>query len=261
MDTPEDEHDTSLSVSRNSPESTNSVSYEQSEIDRTIKASLLKIDGETPNAQLSTTFLQTYEILNRALWAGKLPANVMFVVNCRRGVAGHYVPDRWSSSDGQTAHEIAFDGNRLRQNDGLHFLGVFAHECTHLWQYIYGTPGKYGYHNKEFAVEARRVGLETIDLSGDGGKDTGVRVSAKIIERGALDQLYQRMVAAGFEVTWAQALLNTSSIDPQQESLRKKKRASKTRYSCVTCSLNAWAKPNVKLICGSCATKMKEELS
>ena len=34
--------------------------------------------------------------------------------------------------------------------------------------------------------------------------------------------------------------------------VRKTKSASKTRYSCPTCGLNAWAKPDVSLICGDC---------
>lgn len=33
---------------------------------------------------------------------------------------------------------------------------------------------------------------------------------------------------------------------------RKAKSASKTRYTCPSCELNAWAKPDVRLICGEC---------
>jgi hypothetical protein len=40
---------------------------------------------------------------------------------------------------------------------------------------------------------------------------------------------------------------------------RKKKAASKTKYTCPTCDLNAWAKPNVLLICGTFDTPLEAE--
>jgi hypothetical protein len=33
---------------------------------------------------------------------------------------------------------------------------------------------------------------------------------------------------------------------------RKKKAASKTKYTCEACGTNAWAKPDTALICGTC---------
>src|SRR5436305_1416322 len=37
---------------------------------------------------------------------------------------------------------------------------------------------------------------------------------------------------------------------------KKKKAASKTRYTCPDCQANAWAKPEVHLICGECEQRM-----
>lgn len=34
------------------------------------------------------------------------------------------------------------------------------------------------------------------------------------------------------------------------------KSASKTRYTCPSCELNAWAKPGVRLMCGECDEPM-----
>jgi transcription elongation factor Elf1 len=44
------------------------------------------------------------------------------------------------------------------------------------------------------------------------------------------------------------------------EKTRKKKAASKTRYSCPECGTNAWAKPAVHLVCGECDERMEEEI-
>lgn len=43
------------------------------------------------------------------------------------------------------------------------------------------------------------------------------------------------------------------------EKTRKKKAASKTRYTCPQCHANAWAKPQTKLICGECHERMLAE--
>ncbi len=40
--------------------------------------------------------------------------------------------------------------------------------------------------------------------------------------------------------------------DADARKSRKAKSASKTHYTCPSCELNAWAKPDVRLICGEC---------
>jgi hypothetical protein len=43
------------------------------------------------------------------------------------------------------------------------------------------------------------------------------------------------------------------------EKTRGKKAASKTRYACPECLTNAWAKPEVHLVCGACDARMEAE--
>jgi transcription elongation factor Elf1 len=43
------------------------------------------------------------------------------------------------------------------------------------------------------------------------------------------------------------------------EKARRKKAASKTRYTCPDCQMNAWAKPGVHLVCGDCGERMAAE--
>jgi len=40
---------------------------------------------------------------------------------------------------------------------------------------------------------------------------------------------------------------------------RKKKAASKTKFSCSTCGQNSWAKPDAQLICRNCDEPMEPE--
>jgi hypothetical protein len=43
------------------------------------------------------------------------------------------------------------------------------------------------------------------------------------------------------------------------EDARKKKAASKTKYTCGGCGLNAWAKLGVRLVCGTCDQELQAE--
>jgi hypothetical protein len=43
------------------------------------------------------------------------------------------------------------------------------------------------------------------------------------------------------------------------EAARRRKAASKTKYTCPACELNAWAKPGVNLVCGDCGETMEPE--
>jgi hypothetical protein len=49
------------------------------------------------------------------------------------------------------------------------------------------------------------------------------------------------------------------SDQPEETEARKKKAASKTKYTCPLCSTNAWAKPNIRLICGECQETMEPQ--
>jgi hypothetical protein len=40
---------------------------------------------------------------------------------------------------------------------------------------------------------------------------------------------------------------------------RKKKSASQTRYTCHGCGVTAWAKPDVRLVCGDCDEKLEAD--
>jgi rubrerythrin len=45
----------------------------------------------------------------------------------------------------------------------------------------------------------------------------------------------------------------------EDDVVRKKKAASKTKYTCRGCGLNAWAKPAAPLVCGACQEPMQAE--
>ncbi len=106
----------------------------------------------------------------------------------------------------------------------------------------------------------KRVGLIPSNTGAPGGKKTGYQMSHYIIDGGPFDLSFQRLVASGFELSWADHSTrisaapdgeNTpdSSGDPESAKPKKKDRI---KFRCSGCALNAWAKPAAKLARGSC---------
>ena len=86
-----------------------------------------------------------------------------------------------------------------------------------------------------------------------GGKDTGQKVSHYIDEGGRFDKACTAYLAT------APAILYHDRAGDGEAAARKKKAASKTKYTCPVCDLNAWAKPDAHLICGDCGEEMEAE--
>jgi hypothetical protein len=90
-----------------------------------------------------------------------------------------------------------------------------------------------------------------IDTGQPGGKDTGQRMTHLIEPGGRFET-----ACAAFLATGAAILYHDRA---GEGDTRKKKAASKTKYSCPACGVNAWAKPDTNLICGDCDEAMEAE--
>ncbi len=95
------------------------------------------------------------------------------------------------------------------------------------------------------------VGLVPSDTGTPGGKITGQSVSHYIAGGGPFDRACADLLARGFAVPYVELWGDTTS--------RKKKAASKTRYTCPACQANAWGKPGLSLICGDCEVAFEAE--
>jgi hypothetical protein len=98
----------------------------------------------------------------------------------------------------------------------------------------------------------REVGLIPSSTGQPGGKDTGQSVSHYIEEGGRFDK-----ACTAYLATAPAILYHDRAGDGEAAATRKKKAASKTRYTCPGCQQNAWAKPDAKLICGKCEEAME----
>jgi hypothetical protein len=148
--------------------------------------------------------------------------------------------------------EIALNPAHFATRPPAEVLATLAHEMVHLWQHHFGTPGRGAYHNEEWAAKMRAVGLvpRSIDRP---GKETGQKVTHDILPGGPFDR------TCGDYLETHDAILYQDRATDEAAKVRKKKAASKTRYTCPACDLNAWAKPGAHLVCGECEEVMAAE--
>jgi hypothetical protein len=85
-----------------------------------------------------------------------------------------------------------------------------------------------------------------------GGKEVGQRVTHCIEEGGRFERACTAYLATGPAI-----LYHDRAGEGEGASTRLKKAASKTKFTCPRCGLNAWAKPDAALKCNACDETME----
>ncbi len=121
------------------------------------------------------------------------------------------------------------------------------------------TPGRRGYHNKEWGRMMKEVGLYPSNTGQPGGKETGEQMTHYVMEDGPFDQACRDLLAAGFRITWHEKGAEPPATpeggeggNPSGAPAPRKNRTNRYKYTCPRCGLNAWGKPTIKLMCGQC---------
>jgi len=222
-------------------------SVKRAPTDRTLRKTDLSRHVETrldPIPQSYGPLGRAWKFFNRRLFAGALPPCLITLQRRKRSL-GYFAGRRFKSADGvHVTDEIALNPTYFASSGAKDVLSTLAHEQAHQWQQHLGKPSGSGYHNKQWAVKMREIGLIPSDTGRPGGKMTGPRMSHYIEPGGLFDRVADRLIVKGFVLAFVEC--------ESDDGLALKKRLSKTRYSCPACGLNAWAKPNAGLMCTTC---------
>lgn len=193
----------------------------------------------TPTTGQFTAYQAMYDYFNAALFEGKL-APVLLNFSRKAGTYGFFAPARWQAGK-VTAHEISLNPQHLgRTSDAV--AATLVHEMVHAWQQEHGKPSRRGYHNAEWANRMEAVGLMPSDTAQPGGKRVGDRVSHYIMPDGPFAKSFKSMPKS--------ILLPWVSFDDSE--VKKKRPASKVKYTCPSCEMNVWGKPGLHVKCGDC---------
>ena len=198
-------------------------------------------------------FQNAYNFFNAELFGNSLP-HVLVTLQRHARAKGYFAPERFAGRvEKVTAHELALNPDVFTGRSDELILSTLVHEMAHVWQQTHGTPPRRCYHDKEWAAKMKEIGLQPSTTGEPGGKETGQSVTHYLIPGGSFTRAYAKLAATGFQLNWQSV--------PFDGGERKKKAASKTKYTCPTCGANAWAKPDTQLICGACYEQDEGEIT
>jgi len=214
-----------------------------------------------PTKETYDQIQQAYDYLNRALFKGELP-NCLITLQRRNRTYGYFSGDRFGRSDGLVTDEIALNPRHFHNRPVTEVLATLAHEMAHLWQHHHGKPGRGRYHNREWAERMKTIGLQPTNTGEEGGQETGDGVHHYVIPDGPFDASVNKLLTRGFTIAWiekprpAPERTGPDEAGEEKEGQIEIKSGKRVKYTCPRCNLNAWAKHEVRLICGADMTPM-----
>jgi predicted SprT family Zn-dependent metalloprotease len=187
-----------------------------------------------------------YEFFNATLFEGALP-NLFITYQRRGGSAGYFAPERFSArTDVGAQHELALNPDAFINQTDEQVCQTLNHEMCHVWQHHHGKPPSRGYHDREWAVKMKSIGLQPSSTGMVGGKETGQKMSDYIIPGGAFTQAFARLAASGWKL----------NLQSAHRAGAKGGVSSKTKFTCPSCGANAWGKPDLQVACIPCGARM-----
>ena len=205
--------------------------------------------GMTYTAKQYNALQVAYDHFNARLWGGRLPA-CLITLQRKARARGYFLGDGFIARVGDAkTDEIALNPDSFASRTDREILSTLVHEMCHLWQHHFGREPRRCYHDREWAGEMERIGLVPSDTGFPGGKRVGQHMTHYILTNGPFDLAVAALLDGRTAIDWASG--------PSGSGPRAKARAasarSKTKYQCVVCGLNAWAKPGATLACANFA--------
>lgn len=214
------------------------------------------VDPDNPTDRTYSGLDKAYDHFNDVLFGSELP-RCLITMQRKKGCYGYFAPTRFGRRDGSTVtDEIALNPAAFKQQMMDDTLSTLVHEMVHLWQHHFGEPSRSGYHNREWAQRMHDVGLIPSSTGQPGGKQTGQKMDHYIAANGPFSKACVALRKPGFDPFYVEMW----DEDADKKKAKKKKAASKTKYVCPECAVQAWGKPSIHLICGECGVDLVEEV-
>jgi SprT-like family len=209
-------------------------------------------------------WLHAYRHLNAGLFGNLLPG-CLLTFQRRRNAYGFYAGSRFEMPDQNTrADEIALNPRHFAGRPPREVLSTLAHEMCHQYQWHFGKRKPRGYHDKEWARLMIDIGLVPSNTGKPGGKATGRRVSHFIRDGGPFDRVCAELLNSGFRIPFVEAdSVKHNGEGGKDETIRRKKAESKSRYTCPSCDplIHVWGKPCLHIVCGECGAGFEMDAS
>jgi hypothetical protein len=206
--------------------------------------------NNNPTAAQYAAMNRAFHYFNERLFGAELP-DCLITLQRKASTYGYFAGGRFGSADGQVVtDEIAMNPTHFKDRSAREILSTLAHEMAHLWQHHFGNVSRGGYHNKEWALKMRSIGLIPSDTGQVGGKDTGQRMTHYIDDGGLFNRYCTELLGTGFTLPYVELWAETA----------KGKAKNKTKFICCECGSAAWGKPELRIICAECDVEMVVDL-
>lgn len=223
-----------------------------------------------PTVQAYGELQTAFDHYNKALFDGQLPLCLITMQREKR-TYGYFSAGRFiNRNDKTTTDEIALNPSYFGVIPLLEILQTIVHEMAHAWQLHHGTPGRRGYHNKEWAEKMESIGLMPSSTGEPGGAKTGEKMADYAIPGGRFLLATAELLTASFEISW---LDRCPPVEPGISSFFSEiaggqregdselagmlspvtpgTRSNRDKYRCPTCKTQVWGKPGLALLCGA----------
>ena len=205
-----------------------------------------------PTEEVYAELQEAYDFFNEALFLEKLPP-CLITLQRQTNTHGYFSLHRFQHTEEKDvlADEIAMNPDHFKTQPLPEVLSTLVHEMVHLEQAYFGTPSRKSYHNKQWANMMEAVGLMPSSTGEPGGERVGQHMTHYILPGGKFDQACTTLLKKGFRLSWADKFGGE----------KMKKPVGRVKYTCKICTINAWAKQNIVLICGECKIALTPEVA
>jgi predicted SprT family Zn-dependent metalloprotease len=155
----------------------------------------------TPTDESYEAVQSAYDYFNTTLFEGKLPTCLITFQRQKR-IMGYVSFKRWVNTQQQYVDELAINPEYFANYPPIEICQTLCHEMVHIWQAHFGTPGRRGYHNAQWAKKMTSIGLIPSTTSKPGGDATGEHVGDYILRGGLFYKACQTFLDQGFSLRW-----------------------------------------------------------
>lgn len=201
---------------------------------------------------------EAFYFFNKKLFNDELP-QCAILLHRKRNAYGYFHAERFIDKREaaqkkkkvklQTFDEISLNPDDFANRPDIAILSTLVHEMAHQWQFRCAEKNPKGcYHDKVWANKMEEIGLMPSDTGAEGGKRTGNRVSHYIVKSGKYE-------------THALEFLKNRSIKLSSfplPTLSSEKSRNKIKYTCPSCEVNIWGKPELHVTCTDCGEEFEE---
>jgi predicted SprT family Zn-dependent metalloprotease len=156
---------------------------------------------KSPTEESYSAFQEAYDFFNRRLFAGDLPSCLITFQRQKRTM-GYVSVERWINANHEYKDELAINPEYFANYPLVEICQTLVHEMVHIWQAHFGSPGRRGYHNLEWANKMIAVGLMPTTTGQPGGDIVGETVLDYILHDGPFMEAFSELEKSGFKVAW-----------------------------------------------------------